>query len=83
LAGAAKLSSLMKKAFRGAMPSGGTIGGLVGKLDVLRIECPTCGRRRRLIERIDTECKSAIAITISRSSDDRRHIGDRRSPSIT
>ena len=26
------------------MPSDGTIGGLVGKLLVLRIECPTCGR---------------------------------------
>jgi hypothetical protein len=23
--------------------SDGTIGGLVGKLDVLRVECPTCG----------------------------------------
>jgi hypothetical protein len=29
------------------MPSDGTIGGLVGKLDVLRIECPTCGRQGR------------------------------------
>ena len=27
------------------MPSDGTIGGLVGKLYVLRIECPTCGRQ--------------------------------------
>jgi hypothetical protein len=26
------------------MPSDGTIGGLVGKLDVLRVECPSCGR---------------------------------------
>jgi hypothetical protein len=25
------------------MPGDGTIGGLVGKLDVLRVECPTCG----------------------------------------
>jgi hypothetical protein len=25
----------------------GTIGGLVGKLDVLRVECPTCGRQGR------------------------------------
>jgi hypothetical protein len=29
------------------MPSDGTIGGLVGKLDVLRIECPMCGRQGR------------------------------------
>jgi hypothetical protein len=29
------------------MPSDGTIGGLVGKLPVLRIECPMCGRRGR------------------------------------
>jgi hypothetical protein len=29
------------------MPSDGTIGYLVGKLDVLRIECPTCGRQGR------------------------------------
>ena len=29
------------------MPSDGTIGGLVGKVDVLRIECPTCGRQGR------------------------------------
>jgi hypothetical protein len=29
------------------MPSDGTIGGLVGKLLVLRIECPTCGRHGR------------------------------------
>jgi hypothetical protein len=27
------------------MPSDGTIGYLVGKLDMLRVECPTCGRR--------------------------------------
>jgi hypothetical protein len=27
------------------MPSDGTIGGLVGKLEVLRVECPTCGRQ--------------------------------------
>jgi len=30
------------------MPSDGTIGGLVGKLHVLRIECPTCGPPRSL-----------------------------------
>jgi hypothetical protein len=29
------------------MPSDGTIGGLVGNLDVLRVECPTCGRQGR------------------------------------
>jgi hypothetical protein len=32
--------------FSGKLPpmrSDGTIGGLVGKLDVLRVECPTCG----------------------------------------
>jgi hypothetical protein len=29
------------------MPSDGTIGGLVGNLDVLRIECPKCGRQGR------------------------------------
>jgi hypothetical protein len=29
------------------MPSDGTIGGLVGKLEVLRVECPTCGRQGR------------------------------------
>jgi hypothetical protein len=29
------------------MPSDGTIGGLVGRLDVLRIECPTCGQQGR------------------------------------
>ena len=29
------------------MPSDGTIGGLVGKLDVLCIECSTCGRQGR------------------------------------
>jgi hypothetical protein len=29
------------------MPSDGTLGYLVGKLDMLRIECPTCGRHGR------------------------------------
>jgi hypothetical protein len=29
------------------MLSDGTIGGLVGKLDVLRVECPTCSRQGR------------------------------------
>jgi len=29
------------------MPSDGTIGGLVGKPAMLRVECPTCGRQGR------------------------------------
>jgi hypothetical protein len=29
------------------MPSDGTIGYLVGKLDMLRIECPRCDRQGR------------------------------------
>jgi hypothetical protein len=29
------------------MPSDGTIGYLVGKLAVLRVECPTCGKQGR------------------------------------
>jgi hypothetical protein len=29
------------------MPIDGTIGYLVGKLQLLRIECPTCGRQGR------------------------------------
>ena len=29
------------------MPADGTLGYLVDKLYVLRIECPTCGRRGR------------------------------------
>jgi hypothetical protein len=29
------------------MPNDGTIGYLVGKLEMLRVECPTCGRRGR------------------------------------
>ena len=33
----------------GLMPFDDTIGGLVGRLDVLRIECPTCGRRGRYL----------------------------------
>ena len=31
----------------GQLPLDGTIGGLVGMLDVLRIECPTCNRTGR------------------------------------
>jgi hypothetical protein len=30
-----------------AIPLDGTIGGLVGMLEVLRVECPTCGRQGR------------------------------------
>jgi hypothetical protein len=29
------------------MPSDGTIGGLIGMREVLRLECPTCGRQGR------------------------------------
>jgi hypothetical protein len=29
------------------MPLDGTIDGLAGMLDVLRVECPTCGRHGR------------------------------------
>jgi len=29
------------------MPLAGTISGLVGMLDVLRVECPSCGRQGR------------------------------------
>jgi hypothetical protein len=29
------------------MPLDGTIGGLVGMLEVLHVECPTCGRQGR------------------------------------
>jgi hypothetical protein len=29
------------------MPRDGTVGGPVGKLEVLRVECPTCGRHGR------------------------------------
>ena len=38
------------------MPLDGTIGGLVGMLDVLRIECPTCNRTGRYnVERLVAE----------------------------
>jgi hypothetical protein len=44
------------------MPSDGTIGGLVGRLDLLRIECPTCGRQgryhvARLVEELGPDCR--------------------------
>jgi hypothetical protein len=29
------------------LPLDGTIGGLVGMLDILRVECPTCNRNGR------------------------------------
>jgi hypothetical protein len=29
------------------LPSDGTIGGLIGKFDMLRVECATCGRQGR------------------------------------
>jgi hypothetical protein len=35
------------KLIGGHVPSDGTLGGLVGKLDVLRIECPACSRQGR------------------------------------
>jgi hypothetical protein len=35
------------KLVKGQTPSDGMIGGLVGKLIVLRVECPTCGRQGR------------------------------------
>jgi hypothetical protein len=48
------------------MPSDGTIGGLVGKLIVLRVECPTCGRQgryhvARLIEELGPGYRLAVA----------------------
>ncbi len=33
------------------MPSDGTLGYLVGKLDMLRIECPRCDRQGRYHEK--------------------------------
>ena len=46
------------------MPSDGTIGGLVGKLDVLRIECPTCGRQGRYhVARLLEEFGAAYRLT--------------------
>jgi hypothetical protein len=34
------------------IPLDGTIGGLVGSLEVLRIECPTCGRQASLPDEV-------------------------------
>jgi hypothetical protein len=46
------------------MPSDGTIGGLVGKLEVLRIECPTCGRQGRYhVARLLEEHGAAYRLT--------------------
>ena len=46
------------------MPSDGTIGGLVGKLLVLRIECPMCGRRGRYyVARLVAEFGPAYRLT--------------------
>jgi hypothetical protein len=46
------------------MPSDGTIGGLVGKLDVLRIGCPACGRQGRYhIARLLAELGPAAQLT--------------------
>jgi hypothetical protein len=46
------------------MPSDGTIGGLVGKLLVLRVECPTCGRQGRYhVARLLAEFGPACGLT--------------------
>jgi hypothetical protein len=46
------------------MPSDGMIGGLVGKLDVLRVECPTCGRQGRYhVARLLEELGSGYRLT--------------------
>jgi hypothetical protein len=46
------------------MPSDGMIGGLVGKLDVLWIECPTCGRQGRYhVARLIAELEPAYLLT--------------------
>ena len=46
------------------MPSDGTIGGLVGKLDVPRVECPTCGRQGRYhVARLIEEFGAAARLT--------------------
>jgi hypothetical protein len=46
------------------MPSDGTIGGLVGKLDMLRIECPMCGRQGRYhVARLVAELGPAHRLT--------------------
>jgi hypothetical protein len=46
------------------MPSDGTIGGLVGKLNVLRIECATWGRQGRYhVARLLAELGPAARLT--------------------
>jgi hypothetical protein len=46
------------------MPSDGTIGGLVGKLDVLWVECPTCGGQGRYhVARLLKELGPAYRLT--------------------
>jgi hypothetical protein len=46
------------------MPSDGTIGGLAGKLDVLRVECPTRGRQGRYqVARLLEELGHAARLT--------------------
>jgi hypothetical protein len=46
------------------MPSDGTIGGLVGKLMVLQIECPKCDRRGRYyVARLVAEFGAACRLT--------------------
>ena len=47
---------------KSCMPSDGAIGGLVGKLDALRVECQTCGRQgsyhvARLIKELGPGCR--------------------------
>ncbi len=46
------------------MPSDGTIGYLVGKLDVLRVECPMCDRHGRYqVERLIAERGPSARLT--------------------
>jgi hypothetical protein len=46
------------------MPSDGTIDGLVGKLEMLRLECPTCGRQGRYhVARLLEELGPAARLT--------------------
>ncbi len=46
------------------MPSDGTIGGLVGKLAVLRVECATCGRQGRYhVARLVAELRPDYRLT--------------------
>jgi hypothetical protein len=51
------------------MPSDGTIGGLVGNLDVLRVECRTCGRQGRYhVARLLEELGAGYRLTIGCTS---------------